>query len=83
MWGRLLPRVPFSSDAIGMPWEFMGVYIFLQESSEKLFSTSENCEIYGCIWHLFQHKLCPLKPLSPYMLKISFSIFVPRIPNKF
>mgnify|MGYP003629674443 FL=1 len=27
-WGRLVPRVPFSSDALGMPWELMGVYKF-------------------------------------------------------
>mgnify|MGYP007055201844 CR=1 FL=1 len=29
MWGRLVPRVSFSSDALGMPWEIMGVYNFL------------------------------------------------------
>jgi len=29
-WGRLVPRVSFSSDALGMPWECMGVYIFFE-----------------------------------------------------
>ena len=27
-WGRLVPRVSSSSDALGMPWEFMGVHSF-------------------------------------------------------
>ena len=31
LWGRLVPLVSFSSDALGMPWEFMGVYTFLWE----------------------------------------------------
>ena len=30
LWGRLVPRVPFSSDEQWMPWEFMGVYSFFR-----------------------------------------------------
>lgn len=33
MWGRLVPRVSFSSDALGMPREFMGVYNFLRRKA--------------------------------------------------
>ena len=36
LWGRLLPRVPFSSDALGMPREIMGVYIFFQKNTQYL-----------------------------------------------
>ncbi len=28
IWGRLVPRVSLSSDALGMPWEIMGVHSF-------------------------------------------------------
>lgn len=35
-WGRLVPRVSFSSDALGMPWEIMGVYIFFREKAPYL-----------------------------------------------
>jgi hypothetical protein len=36
MWGRLVPRVSFSSDALGMPWEIMGVYIFLRKNANYM-----------------------------------------------
>ena len=35
-WGRLVPRVSFSSDVLGMPWEFMGVYIFFRKNTLDL-----------------------------------------------
>ena len=35
-WGRLVPRVPFSSDALGMPWELMGVYKFFENYTLNL-----------------------------------------------
>ncbi len=34
-WGRLVPRVPFSSDALGMPWENVGVYCFFGKMRER------------------------------------------------
>ncbi len=34
-WGRLVPRVPFSSDALGMPWENVGVYCFFGKLRER------------------------------------------------
>jgi hypothetical protein len=36
IWGRLVPRVPFSSDALGMPRELMGVYNFLLKYPQYL-----------------------------------------------
>lgn len=36
LWGRLVPRVSFSSDALGMPWECMGVYIFFRKKTQDL-----------------------------------------------
>jgi hypothetical protein len=32
----LVPLVSFSSDALGMPWEFMGVYSFLWEKTQDM-----------------------------------------------
>lgn len=34
--GSLCAPVPFSSDALGMPWELMGVYSFFRIFWEKL-----------------------------------------------
>ncbi|KAJ05047.1 hypothetical protein PM02_01880 [Sulfitobacter mediterraneus] len=36
VWGRLVPRVPFSSDKQGMPREIMGVYIFYALSAQYM-----------------------------------------------
>ena len=35
-WGRLVPRVSFSSDVLGMPWELMGVYKFFGKYTPNL-----------------------------------------------
>lgn len=35
MLGSLSAPVPFSFDALGMPWEFVGVYSFLWEIAEQ------------------------------------------------
>lgn len=32
--GSFTAPVPLSSDTLGMPWEFMGVYNFFQKSSK-------------------------------------------------
>ncbi|MBB3993627.1 hypothetical protein GGR95_001258 [Sulfitobacter undariae] len=37
-WGRLVPRVSFSSDEQGMPWEIMGVYYYFSSNPLHLVS---------------------------------------------
>ncbi len=55
-WGRLVPRVSFSSDALGMPWEIMGVYNFFQIYILDLVLHSPEK----------QHVECLSSALSPY-----------------
>jgi hypothetical protein len=47
-WGRLVPRVSFSSDEQGMPWECMGVYIFFRKITQDLvFHRREKLHVGG------------------------------------
>jgi hypothetical protein len=56
-WGRLVPRVSFSSDALGMPWECMGVYIFFRNHTlDLVLHSREKQDVESLDWNLSLHR---------------------------
>ena len=81
-WGRLVPRVSFSSDALGMPREFMGVHKFLCEITLYIVlhrDAGPHVELISRLFLAYRGKITPFS--TTYSGRIWRRIF-PTISHK-